>query len=281
MMEINEANNETNDLGIKKVGHLYENIKFDCDDNIKECSADFHSDYLEIIENAASRNYDALNQLINDIFDADIKNLEDTLTDREDINPEDKKKFFFNKEAGKIIDDFRSYVKIIYVEHILFDILNIGLKDLGNNNITEILKSKQEARINNFINSMVDNKNNNAILPYFDSNFKTDYTNRVQDKNNFLRYVTYFNYLAVFCGFVQSETKSLKEINDKKVKDLQNKIEKNNKSIEENKNKLNNLSEEIKTLQKQINQYQERLKDQTNQLKTDDAKNKRIKEQML
>ena len=263
MMEINEANNETNDLGIKKVGHLYENIKFDCDDNIKECSADFHSDYLEIIENAASRNYDALNQLINDIFDADIKNLEDTLTDREDINPEDKKKFFFNKEAGKIIDDFRSYVKIIYVEHILFDILNIGLKDLGNNNI------------------MVDNKNNNAILPYFDSNFKTDYTNRVQDKNNFLRYVTYFNYLAVFCGFVQSETKSLKEINDKKVKDLQNKIEKNNKSIEENKNKLNNLSEEIKTLQKQINQYQERLKDQTNQLKTDDAKNKRIKEQML
>ena len=39
---------------------------------------------------------------------------------------------------------------------------------------------------------MPNSKNNDAV---FNNNFKTDYINRIQDKNNSLRYVIYFCYL--------------------------------------------------------------------------------------
>ena len=281
MIETNGENNKTNNLGVVKVGHLHENIKFDCDDSIQNISADFRNEYnkyLDIIDNARCGNYDALNDLIDNTFGADIEVLEKTLKDSKNMTADDKKKFFFNEKEGKIIDDFRNYIKIIYVEQVLFDILNIGLNDLTKKNIKEILKSKQENRINNFIASMT---NDNIMIPKGNHGFKTDYTGRVQDKKNFLRYVICFNFLAVSCGFVKSKAESLKEISYEKVKDLQDKIEKNNKSIKENEDKVNRLNDEIKTLQGQITEYQKRLNEEDKQLKDDDEKNKNEKEQTL
>lgn len=278
MLKTNGANNEMNNLGIKKVGHLYENIKFACSDDVNQINSDFRSDYLEIIKSAASGNYDELNQLINDTFNADVKVLENKLKDSKDISQDAKKKFFFNGEKGKIMGDFIDYIRIIYAERVLFDILNIGLKDLESNSIKEILQSKQEARIHNFIISMTDDKNNNGM---FDSNFKIDFSERAQDKKNFLRYVIYFHYLAASCSFVRSQTEKLKKINDQMGKGFQNEIEENNKSIKENENSLNKLREEIETLQNQINQSRERLDNQANQLKIYDAKTKKEIERTL
>ena len=275
---INPKNNFFGSNNTSKVGHLYENIKFDCYDEIANISADFHNEFLKIIKDASHRDYNALNRLIDNTFNDDIKVLEKTLKDSENISPDAKKKFFFNEKEGKIIGDFRDYrdyIKIIYVERILFDILNIGLKNLENKSIQKILESEQEARIDNFINSMT---NDEARL---DNGFKTDYTGRVQYKKNFLRYVIYFDFLAVSCGFVKSKAESLKEISYEKVKDLQDKIEKNNKSIKENGDKVNRLNDEIKTLQGQIAAYQKRLNEEDKQLKDDDEKNKNKKEQTL
>ena len=267
-----------NDGVITKVGHLYENIKFDCYDEIANISADFHNEFLKIIKDASHRDYNALNQLIDNTFDADIEALESKLKNDKNLLPADKKKLFFDEQTSNFLNEFMDYIKIIYMEHILFDFLNIGLKDLTNNSINEILASKQENRIDSFIASMT---NDNIMIFKGNHGFKTDYTGRVQDKKNFLRYVICFNFLAVSCGFVKSKAESLKEISYEKVKDLQDKIEKNNKSIKENGDKVNRLNDEIKTLQGQIAAYQKRLNEEDKQLKDDDEKNKNKKEQTL
>lgn len=251
MQEINEANNETNDLGIKKVGHLYENIKFQCNDDVNGCSADFRSAYLGIIKNAASGNYDALNQLIDNTFNADVEVLEKTLKDSENLSLEAKKKFFFNGEEGEIIDVFRNYIKIIYVERILFDILNIGLKDLDNNSINEMLQSKQNDRIDNFIASMT---NDEVTIPRLDNGFETDYTGHVQDKNNFLRYLIYFRYLKENLPHIAEEIKKLKSYCCTK-----DEISKNDDLIKQKGNELQKLAEDINQLSKNIEARQKEL----------------------
>ena len=272
---INTKNNFFGSNNTSKVGHLYENVKFECDDEIVNISADFHNEFLKIIKDASHRDYNALNQLIDNTFDADIEVLKNKLQNDKNLLPADKKKLFFDEQTSNFLNEFRDYIKIIYMEHILFDFLNIGLKDLTNNSINEILASKQENRIDNFIASMT---NDEARL---DNGFKTDYTGCVQDKKNFLRYVIRFNFLAVSCGFVKSKAESLKEISYEKVKDLQDKIEKNNESIKENGDKVNMLNDEIQTLQGQIAAYQKRLNEEDKQLKDDDEKNKNKKEQTL
>ena len=87
MLEIDSKKNKINNIGVAKVGHLHKNIKFNCDNDIKQCSTDLRNEYLN--------NY--------------IKVLERILKG-----------------------------------YILFDFLNIGLKDLGNNNVEKILESKQK-----------------------------------------------------------------------------------------------------------------------------------------
>lgn len=251
MLEINKENNEINNLGSIKVGHLYENIKFQCNDDVNECSADFHSAYLEIIKNAVSGNYDSLNQLIDDTFGADLEVLEKTLKDSKNMTADDKKKFFFNAETGKIEEGLRNYIKIIYMERILFDILNIGLNDLTKKDIKEILKSKRENRINNFIASMTDN---NVMIPKNNNGFKTDYTGRVQDKKNFLRYVICFHFLKKSLPYIEEEINKLKSYCY-----TEDEISKNNELIEQTNSKLETLTKEIVQLEEKIKLRQEEL----------------------
>ena len=251
MLKSNESHIAINDLGIAKIGHLHENIKFDCDDNIENISADFRDAYLEIIKSAASGNYDALNQLIDNTFNSDIEVLEIKLKDSKNIGLEDKKKFFFNEEEGKIINDFRNYIKIIYMERILFDFLNIGLTDLDNHEVEEILKGKQNARIGNFINSVLSDENNNAML---NNNFKTDYAKCVADKNNFLRYMIYFRYLKENLPHIAEEIKKLKSYCY-----TEDEISKNDDLIKQKGNKLQKLAEDINQLSKNIEAREEKL----------------------
>ena len=85
-----------NDGVITEVGHLYENIKFDCDNDVSQIIADFHNEFLKIIKDASHRDYNTLNQLIDNTFDADIEVLESRLKDNKNMLPENKKKFFFD-----------------------------------------------------------------------------------------------------------------------------------------------------------------------------------------
>ena len=240
-----------NDGVITKVGHLYENIKFDCDNDVSQIIADFHNEFLKIIKDASHRDYNTLNQLIDNTFDADIEVLESRLKDNKNMLPENKKKFFFDEKTGEIISNFTDYIKIIYMERILFDFLSIGLNDLTNNSIKKILKSKQENRIDNFIASMT---NDEVIIPRLSNGFKTDYTGRVQDKKNFLRYLIYFHYLKGSLSAVQKDMRQLELYRDTKEKILNH-----GKLVNQEVSKLKNLRTEIVQLEEKIKLRQEEL----------------------
>ena len=167
------------------------------------------------------------------------------------MTADDKKKFFFNAETGKIEEGLRNYIKIIYMERILFDILNIGLNDLTKKYIKEILKSKQENRINNFIASMTDK---NVMIPKNNNGFKTDYTGRVQDKKNFLRYVICFHFLKKSLPYIEEEINKLKSYCY-----TEDEISKNNELIEQTNSKLETLTKEIVQLEEKIKLRQEEL----------------------
>ena len=253
-----------NDGVITKVGHLYENVKFECDDEIVNISTDFHNEFLKIIKDASHRDYNALNQLIDNTFDADIEALESKLKNDKNLLPADKKKLFFDEQTSNFLNEFMDYIKIIYMEHILFDFLNIGLKDLTNNSINEILASKQENRIDSFIASMT---NDNIMIFKGNHGFKTDYTGRVKDKKNFLRYVIYFHYLKKSLFDVQEEIKNLKS-----YVGTQNTILKNNPLIKNN-DELLKLENEINQINTNMKKRKKRLGDPNSLTKHTDKQN--------
>ncbi len=189
--------------------------------------------------------------MIDNTFKTDIKALEKTLKNGADIASADKKKLFFDEQTGEIISNFTDYIKIIYMERILFDFLSIGLNDLTNNSIKEILESKQKNRIDSFIASM---KNDEVIIPRLSNGFETDYAERVQDKKNHLRYVIYFHYLKKSLSDIQKEMEQLDLYHD-----TEKKILGNGKLINEKESELNNLTTEIGQIYKRIEARQKAL----------------------
>ena len=250
---LNDKDISSNIEKITKVGHLYENIKFDDNDDNDdmEINSDSQREYLNMINNVRDKNYDILNKFLDNAFNADMEVLENKLGYNKDIIKENKKKFFFDVNKGKIVDDLKTYIRFIYAERIVFDILNIRLKDLEGQTMTEILKSKQQNRIDNFIDSIKNGQNNESGM---DNNLKLNYAEQVKDRKNHLRYIIYFYYLKKSLINIEEEMKKLEEYCD-----TENQISKNNLLIGEKENELKNLDKDIKFLDKRIELRQEQI----------------------
>ena len=94
----------------------------------------------------------------------------------------------------------------------------------------------------------------NVMIPKNNNGFKTDYTGRVQDKKNFLRYVICFHFLKKSLPYIEEEINKLKSYCY-----TEDEISKNNELIEQTNSKLETLTKEIVQLEEKIKLRQEEL----------------------